>query len=85
MSFENFILGTLGGDSYIKIDGIGNIYATPSQCAETITFENNITKVIVFKDMHCPYPVKKGQVLSANISIFTNNIVKIKFASCISV
>ena len=69
-------------DSYIKIDGIGNIYATPSQQAKTITIEN-ISKKILFRDMHCPYPVKKGQVITATTNFLFPAIIN--FASCISV
>ena len=73
-------------DSYIKIDGIGNIYATPSQRVGTITIEENISKKMLFRDMHCPYPVKKGQVLTATMnSLFPSPTVIINFASCISV
>ena len=70
-------------DLYIKIDGIGNIYTTPSQQVKTITIEN-ISKKMLFRDMHCPYPVKKGQVLT----VFNNFLffqVTINFAPCISV
>ena len=68
-------------DSYVKIDGIGNIYTTPSQCVKKITDE----KTILIKDMHCPYPVKKGQVVSVTLEFPFILIAKINFASCISV
>ena len=70
-------------DSYIKIDGIGDINATPSQQVKTITIEN-ISKKMLFRDMHCPYPVKKGQVITTT-TILLSFMVIINFASCISV
>ena len=79
MSFE----GGEIADSYIKIDGIGNIYTTPSQQVKTITIEN-ISKKMLFRDMHCPYPVKKGQVITVtNNFLFYQAIIN--FAPCISV
>ena len=79
MSFE----GGEIADSYIKIDGIGNIYTTPSQQVKTITIEN-ISKKMLFRDMHCPYPVKKGQVITATTSFLFSQAI-INFAPCISV
>ena len=61
LSFEDIV----PDDSYIKIDGIGDIHATPSQQVKTITVGNNNSIKMLFRDMHCPYPVKKEQVLTA--------------------
>ena len=79
MSFESSEFA----DSYIKIDGIGNINVTPSQQVETITIENT-SKKILFRDKHCPYPVKKGQVIIATTNFLFSPVI-INFASCISV
>ena len=79
MSFESSEFA----DSYIKIDGIGDINVTPSQQVGTITIEN-ISKKMLFRDMHCPYPVKKGQVITTTTILFSFMVI-INFASCISV
>ena len=70
-------------DSYIKIDGIGDINVTPSQQVITINIEGTLKKMLL-RDMHCPYPVKKGQVITATTSLLLLPVI-IKFASCISV
>ena len=79
MSFENIVQD----DSYIKIDGIGDVHATPSQQVKTITVGNNISIKMLFRDMHCPYTVKKAQVLTATMEFLS--IVVIRFAPCMSI
>ena len=81
MSFENIV----PDDSYIKIDGIGDIHATPSQQVKTITDGNNISIKMLFRDMHCPYPVKKEQVLTATTGFLFHYVVTIRFAPCMSI
>ena len=56
--------------NYIKIDGIGDIGMTPNQRYIDIFYENQSSQSsITIENLNCPYPVKKGQVISTS----TNN------------
>ena len=63
----------------IKIDGFGKVGMTPSQEFKGIfrRSENSICSIVF--DSNCPYPVKKGQVISRSISGFD---VTVRFAPC---
>ena len=63
----------------IKIDGFGKVGMTPSQEFKGIfrRSENSICSIVF--DSNCPYPVKKGQVISQSISGFD---VTVRFAPC---
>ena len=73
------------GNSYVKIDGIGDIQTTPSQQTKTITDGNNTSTKMLFTDMHCPYPVKKGQEVTFNLEFLFLSFATIRYAPCMSI
>ena len=79
-------------DSYfINIDGIGALEMTPGQYyidSEFLRADSYTEhKPVVIYNLNCPYPVKKGQVISSGKQLDTNNKynVIVTFAPCMSV
>ena len=55
--------------NYIKIDGFGEVGMTPSQDYKGVFYENDRSQSsITIRNLNCPYPVKKGQVISTSTS-----------------
>ena len=55
--------------NYIKIDGFGDVGMTPSQQYIDIFYQSGASQSsITIYDLNCPYPVKKGQVISTTTS-----------------
>ena len=53
--------------NFIKIDGFGEVGMTPSQDYIDIFYESESAQSsITIYDLNCPYPVKKGQVISTS-------------------
>ena len=78
-------------DSYfINIDGIGALEMTPGQYYIGNDFNNasmhNEHLFVAIHNLNCPYPVKKGQVISSGKQLDTNKYnVIVTFAPCMSV
>ena len=71
--------------NYIKIDGFGEVGITPSQDYKGVFMESDGSESsITIRNLNCPYPVKKGQVISTSInSTRPNNFNAIvTFAPC---
>ena len=76
---------------FIKIDGFGALRMTPSQervgVFKIISIDgSNGFRYITIHNLNCPYPVKKGQVISSGKQLDTNKYnVIVTFAPCMSV
>ena len=58
--------------TYIKIDGIGSYFTTPSQIIEHVSPIDSkpgdeFLGYFILRNLNCPYPVKKGQVITEEI------------------
>ena len=71
-------------NKFIKIDGQGGVYITPSQKVEGyfLTVDGG-TSPVVESNLNCPYPVKKGQIVKDGIITAPQSVIT--FAPCMSV
>lgn len=63
-------------DNYALIDNVGFLHLTPSQNKQNVM---GTPDYVTYNSLNCPYPVKKGQVITAKR---IKSPVKIKFAPC---
>ena len=70
--------------NFIKIDGFGEVGITPSQDYKGIFYQNGaVQSTITIRDLNCPYPVKKGQVISTSTSSNSGDFnAAVTFAPC---
>ena len=65
-------------------DGFGEVGITPSQDYKGIFYQNGaVQSTITIRDLNCPYPVKKGQVISTSTSSNSGDFnAAVTFAPC---